>query len=44
MRSGLGEGDVPVVDVTVEQLEVFAAVGERKVVGDTFVVVQKNIV
>ena len=37
----LGESDVPVVDVTVKQLEVFATVGERKVVGDTFVVVQK---
>ena len=40
-RPGIGEGDVPIVDITVKKLQVFAALGQDEIVGMCFVVVQE---
>src|SRR5262245_55844966 len=41
--AGVGESDVPIVDIAVEKLKVLAAFPQDKIVGKTFIVVQKII-
>src|SRR5262245_52741455 len=41
--TGIGESDVPIVDITVEKLKVLASLPQDKIVRKTFVVVQKVI-
>src|SRR5215469_4991673 len=43
VETGIDEGDAPIVDIAVQQFEVFAAAGKHEIIRDAFVVVQEVI-